>query len=1579
MSGYDCTISGNRFPDQLSEDSNVERKAPVDGNVFLIENPKGINLMLITELGKIQTLFLPYPAKGKASFKQNCSKDTLMNFEADGGKWYAVCARGTRFVMYDSFTKRVPLRNQSFIVFRNEDILYMLYAEEVNADSFVRHNYAVLPTSITIGRIPENDIVYPGQMVSGRHAMLRYNGFEWHIKDLDSSNGTYVNGSRVEMARLQMGDVIDIFGLRIIIGGGFLSINDGNNRVYISPAKARLVVDTDNVIASSTPDEKTQIENMFSPFPRRRLAMEEKKIEIDNPPMPLGKEGIPLVMRMGSSLVMGGTAALTGNITMLASTLMLPLLTQGYTKEDKLEYERKRVEIYRKYLDEKEQEILKQKEKEENILRTNYPAFLEVMKYVHSSRKLWERTNRDDDFLKLRIGYGKRPLLSEICYSDQRFELEPDILKEEMYDLVRERVLLDNVPIMLDIIENFVVGLQGEAELVKQFVSMLIMRISVLFGYDEVKLILLAEESDLKSMEYIQYLPHIWDNQRIIRYIATNPSEAYQVGENIQKYLEGDLETSRKIDVILKDRPYFVVFALNKKLYEGIEVLKKAIQQKNSIGLSLIAAFPDVPKECSVLLNINGNREDVYNNHMIYLRELDREDDWFSMDEADETEACKSMKKLANIQLRLDAQAYALPKTLGFLEMYGVGKIEDLNIVKRWKDSNPVKSLAVPIGIGTDGADFTLDLHQKFQGPHGLVAGTTGSGKSEFLLTYILSLAVNYHPDEVAFLLIDYKGGGLAGAFDDPNNDIHLPHLIGTITNLDGFAINRSLVSIQSEMKRRQIIFNDAKSLAGEGTMDIYMYQRLYRSGIVNESMPHLFIISDEFAELKQQQPDFLDSLVSIARIGRSLGVHLILATQKPAGVVTDQILSNTKFRVCLKVQDRADSMDMLKKPDAADLRETGRFYLQVGNNEFYALGQSAWSGAEYEPQDEVVVKRDESIQVIDHIGSQILSVKPEVKKVASGRSQLVSIVKAIMEAAKEAGVHSRQLWLPVLPDQLDLDASYVEESDEIISAYIGRLDDPAKQNQYPMFLNLETGGHTLICGESGSGKTTFIQTLLYSLTRRYTPNELNFYILDYSSRLLKMFRKLPHCGAVLEEDDEGQIDEFFRLINSIIQERKILFSKLEVSNFSEARKLQAIPFVLVIIDNLVGFTQSKPGQRHYEMLQYYLKNSNNYGVGYLVTINHLNETNMRTRQEFSQKIALKMRDKYDYTDMLGAKVTYQPIDKPGCGLYNYEGKPLEMHLAMFRPELEQKKRVQKLKEQIAELTEKYGLFQPARKLAVMKPNQEYEEFMEIFTRNRIPLGYDLKSFKPVALPFKQFSQLSLYFSNDMATKAVLKNLITVAQKEEMIPIFVKRRKESCIGDLTLPEKSKIFETTPEDIENIITLLMANVGHRYNLYEQYCTEHELEPETAIQKSEVFAYTRQNFNPLMVIFEKFSDLVELTMDTSGFLKKLSAVFLLTKYTQIYLFACFYPNEKAFLWGNDVYTCFNQQKNILLFGNDVKRQQLARVPYDMAEKLAKVNYNLCSMQYKNDFHQFIMPCGEISANSVDEDDLPIFEER
>ena len=220
-------------------------------------------------------------------------------------------------------------------------------------------------------------------------------------------------------------------------------------------------------------------------------------------------------------------------------------------------------------------------------------------------------------------------------------------------------------------------------------------------------------------------------------------------------------------------------------------------------------------------------------------------------------------------RLRLDVpgQRTALPSSLGFLEMFEAGNVSQLNIASRWAGADASRTLQAPVGVDAQGEPAVLNLHERVHGPHGLIAGTTGSGKSEFIITYVLSLAVCYPPDQVAFVLIDYKGGGLAGAFD--NDRFRLPHLAGTITNLDGAAISRSLVSIKSELKRRQAVLAAAREKTGEATMDIYKYISYYLRGALTEPLPHLFLIADEFAELKDQQPEFMDELMSAARIGR--------------------------------------------------------------------------------------------------------------------------------------------------------------------------------------------------------------------------------------------------------------------------------------------------------------------------------------------------------------------------------------------------------------------------------------------------------------------------------------------------------------------------------------------------------------------------------------------------------------------------------------------------------------------------------------------------------------------------------------
>ena len=373
----------------------------------------------------------------------------------------------------------------------------------------------------------------------------------------------------------------------------------------------------------------------------------------------------------------------------------------------------------------------------------------------------------------------------------------------------------------------------------------------------------------------------------------------------------------------------------------------------------------------------------------------------------------KLSRLLSNIKLKPENGMFKLPSMITFLEMFKVGKIEYLNLIDRWMENDPTESLATPIGIDEKGEEFLLDLHEKYHGPHGLVAGMTGSGKSEFIMTYILSLAINFHPSEVSFILIDYKGGGMAKTFKS------LPHTAGIITNLDGSLINRCLTSINSELKRRQKVLDEASQKLGISNIDIYKYQKLYREHQVEEALPHLFIISDEFAELKSQQPEFMQELISTARIGRSLGIHLILATQKPSGVVNEQIWSNSKFKICLKVATKQDSQEMLKKPDAAELKQTGRFYLQVGYDELFKLGQSAWAGAPYIPDDEYIEENTDSISIINNTGQILKEAKfqKEKKLEVTNIKQIDAITKYIKEYAQSEKIKPFEIWLPPIKE----------------------------------------------------------------------------------------------------------------------------------------------------------------------------------------------------------------------------------------------------------------------------------------------------------------------------------------------------------------------------------------------------------------------------------------------------------------------------------------------------------------------------------------------------------------------------------
>ena len=1546
----------------------------------------GLQVTFLSESSGMKNITLPWPAAGTYYFD---STDELklgkyIYLKEEQGKWVihitkpAFIRNNRMEIIYQA-----ELFHGCIYTLENAGDNYTVFAEFSNGRSNMFHNYRVNRfDDITIGRTQENDIQYSNPLVSRRHATLRWNTKEWLILDHNSTNGIFVNNKRVKEAVLYPGDCIFIVGLRINIGIGFVSINDENGRIAITSKLRKLTPDDTNIFPE-IPFQERKEEALFNRLPRKREPLKAEPIIIEAPPMSLNNNGIPLVLRMGGSMVMGTTAMLAGNIAAMLSSVFFPVLTQKYTEKQKKEYEEKRQSKYGKYLKNLELQIRAEADREKRILDANYPELSKILTYTDDSGKLWERRKVDDDFLHLRIGRGRIPLIAERKYPERRFELDEDNLLERMYQIAEEPVSIPNAPIMSSLIDDFICGIQGEQSLVHAFIKRLILQLIILHSYDEVKLMVLSKEEDLKGLRFLPYLPHIWNDQRDFRFLATNTADASHISEFLQKELEKDIQKPRDLKDILKGRPYFVVIATDKRVFDSMEILKDVMKCDKNCGVSVITAFDELPKECMKVFHLHKNGS----HSIVHLNQIENPDEYFQMDEYNNEIAEQCMRTICNTSLRVISQSYSLPKMITFLEMYGVGCVEQLNPLKRWSENNPLKSLSAPIGVATDGSLFKLDLHEKFQGPHGLIAGMTGSGKSEFIITFILSLAVNYSPDEVAFILIDYKGGGLARAFDDESRNLHLPHLVGTITNLDGAAIQRSMKAIQSELLRRQRLFNEAKATVNEGSMDIYEYQRLFRNNQVNEPLPHLFMISDEFAELKKQEPEFMDKLISTARIGRSLGVHLILATQKPSGVVNDQIWSNSKFRVCLKVQEKSDSNEMLKRPEAAELKETGRFYLQVGYNEFFALGQSAWCGAEYEPSETAIIHKDETVQIVDSVGQVLNQVSPEKKKGRASGKQLDAIVRYLSELSVQNKCIAKSLWCEPLPTKLSPDElerhSQANSECNNYSVSAGLIDDPENQIQFPLNYDFSKSNNLLIVGDPGTGKTTLVQSMILSLVEHNSAKDINIYAIDFSSKMLRLFRKLPQIGGVLEEEEESSFKSLFDMLRSIVNERKQLFAALEVSSFDEACALKKIPLILVFIDNYAGFASTKMGTSYQYEMPSDLKNAPAYGMKFIITCSRQNDVPMRVRQELGDRIVFQMKDKYEYTDALGCRCSYYPPSHPGRGLYCVDGRPLEFQAIMYWPNLTGAERSQKIKDYSQDLIGLNKESTKARKIPSLSASRCYEDFLDRTTVNRIPLGYTINNPRAIVLPLKQFSKLQLYFGNPKSVVPVLENLLRAVEREQMDVTIIKRNENSCfekeneknISD-ELIKKAELITSSSNDMVYLWKKLASIVMERKEILIRYCKQNNIDATKKDIHQDTFHYMRDNCKPVCVIIEEFSEFCAYMDQASA--KVFSKLFELVRQYQIYVIGCFYP-ESRFYENDAIYHSFSDEDIVLLFGGQLNMQSLCKMPAEYAVIDQIGAYDRFLMRYKKKYYQLYMPYKELNdenEDAIEPDDRNIF---
>ena len=1300
--------------------------------------------------------------------------------------------------------------------------LYCASSEEEFLGPF---DVQTMPT-INIGKDVTNDITYSDFSTMDKHATItRDNTGKAIISAVKEKNPIYINDFRVVSSELRVGDTIFINGLKIIWMDKFIKVNNPNGQVHIAKLGKYLNTELKTSTYEPVHIDLSEIElykptDYFYHTPRLKNVLEEEIIKIDVPPASEQNEQLPLMLSLGSSITMGASSLMMGYTiissvqsgkktvadsltqiitcaSMIVGSLIMPRLTDSYQKHRKNQKERLRQKKYTKYLNDKNQKIQTIIANQIQTMNDNYltPANCHAI-ITSKNRRLWERKIEDDDFLEISLGKGNIDAKLTIEAPDEHFTLEEDNLIDKVHELVNSSKTLENVPITVNLTKERVMAITGSTLDKSSYIDGILLEFMTFHSSSELKIVFITDEEGNKKYNYVKYLPHLWSDDKKSRYYATNIDEAKNIMTSLEAEFKSRVEkmtsnsaSDNELQIEELDRQndyknfdtYYLIISDTFKTIRDLPLVENILKSTKNYGFSMLlieSSMKDLPSECETFAYISDTDSCLFSKTANASSQKK-----FLPDTSLGLDMNMATKILANIPVEVKSAEQMLPTSLTFLDMMKVSKIEQLNILSRWKENDPTKSLQTPIGVHKNGETFYLNLHEKAHGPHGLIAGSTGSGKSEFIITMVLSLALNYSPEELQFVLIDYKGGGLAGAFENREKGYRIPHLAGTITNLDTSAMNRTLVSINSELKRRQKKFNEVRDRLGEGTIDIYKYQRLYRDGVIDEPISHLLIICDEFAELKSQRPEFMNELISTSRIGRSLGVHLILATQKPTGVVNDQIWANSKFKICLKVQDRSDSMGMLKKPDAASIKETGRFYLQVGYDEYFDIGQSGWSGAKYVPSDTVKKKLDDSINFLDNEGNIMRSINDaivESNEVSLG-DQLTNCVKYLIDLADKAGVKRSQLWLDNIPDEIfiqGLTEKYNYKAEPFnINPLIGEYDFPANQEQGMLTLDLTNKGNTLIYGMPGSGKENLLYTVITSTSITHTPEEVNFYILDFGAETLKMFAKFPHVGDVSLLDDQEKIMNTFILLDEEMDKRKELFADY-AGSYTNYIKMsnQKLPLIVTIINAYEVFAENY--SKLSEVIQPLIRDGAKYGIVFIITTSTSNAIRARMLANFGNVMSLQQQNPADYRNLLGAPKELLPTKAFGRGIVKHEKGVLEFQSAFICEREQITDMVKNIREKLEEMYPNYKV----RNVPVMPKVITIEDVKDKITSlNDLPIGMDEST-------------------KDIATFDFEKNVVTsiVANKiDEHMPFI-----NSLIREILL---LKDVDVKVVDISNIVT------------------------------------------------------------------------------------------------------------------------------------------------------------------------------
>lgn len=1269
---------------------------------------------------------------------------------------------------------------------------------------------------LVIGNAYQNAIFYDCfSLIQGQMAEICREEEGYVVKALVKA-GIYHNEHSLKgKTVLKTGDRLDIYGLHLLFLGELLlcCIRTGIGRIaeeLKEPVRLPFLPKCGMLRQNAMRKEQ-----WVQRYRQKEEALHEGEVEILLPEPVRQEKETPLLLGSGPAVTMvlpmlfmawigslrgdaGGfywtSVAMSGCSALLA--LFWGVVNHCYRLSMQKKEEKDRRYSYQEYLRRMREQLKGWAEENQRILSQRYPA-AEVFGDEESTRGrvMWNRYYRQPDFLFLRIGTGSIPFQVCLKTAGGKQRIKEDALWEEARGLVEEFQELQEAPIGVSLWHTRQFGVIEEKERQNTYciLSQLLVQLAAGECYTEVKLVCFYQKKlslQRQLAEGLKWLRHCWSPDGKLRYLAGDETEAAKVIPTLTREL---LEQSQKQQKL----PFYVVLVLNEELVRGEVLYQYLLHPDAEYPVSAIfvkKSREELPKSC--VCYIEG--QELVSCAGEHIRRQKIRLSAVGMEAAQ-----KYFRNIYPFRVKEEASQQQLPEKLSFLQMYGCSRVEELDCGVRWKRSNIRQRLKVPIGAGVGGALVFLDVHEKFHGPHGLIAGTTGAGKSELLQTYLLSLAVNFSPEDVNFFMIDYKGGGTGNLLKK------LPHCAGVISNLSGKQIKRAMSAIISENRRRQQL------LGSMGLNHIDAYTLLYREKRVTEPMPHLVLVVDEFAELKKEEPEFMQELISLAQVGRSLGVHLLLATQKPAGTVDERIWSNARFRLCLRVQDAQDSMDVLHNKDAAMLTIPGRCYLQIGNQEYYELFQTGYCGEPYRQEP----KETPSVVMLNEVGERVC--KRGQKGMEGGPSQLERVIDHVNQTAeREQTKTAGQLWLPELSERIYLEElkkmQAVREGEKEtlakdIRVWIGLCDDPENQRQFPFCYVPGVQGHLCVCGAPMTGKSTMLRTILWQLCTDHSPAQVQTAVIDMGRESMRCFLSMPGCLGVLSSQLEEDI--FFYHMTGLFQARKKLLSGVSFRQYNRTAK-EPLPCVFLGIDNFGLFYKQLEEEKQDFLLRLAAEGAGN-GIYLILTAAAFGEIPGRLYEKLKTTISLEMSDRFAYGDVL--RQYYIPVlpkeNTAGRGLVKLEGRILEFQTALpffAEDDYEQMKRIKEWGEACAcsgnaadkEESEKGQVILPFPHIPQKEDYDRLWQREEAF-RKQVLLGCSLKTGKLLGWEWEKDRCFLVTGTDKKAVEKLLNSMTGELLKAGQQVLYPEDVRKLCAeADMREPDAEAVFPAGSSEEES---------------------------------------------------------------------------------------------------------------------------------------------------------------------------------